>query len=291
MGLGVALVVAVLVIHGVIDQSFRRGAQGYDLIVGAKGSPLQLVLNTVFHLERSRSKHPLQLLRGVERGPVRRGGRDGHAGLHGPRLQGLPRRGHHARHVRQADVSATIGSTRSPRARISTPTSPSRPSIGATAARKLKLKVGDTFRPAHPGDNAGETERSDTITRIHGRRHSGADRHAERPGDLHQPRRLLSHGLPQRRPNEGQERSCKTRNRRLPRTKNTRPPTNTLTRKERTTTTRSTTRRPRPRSRSARSAANLRRPGLHRSTRPVGHGTAGPDQRGAGRPGRHARRG
>ena len=50
MGLGVALVAAVLVIHGVIDQSFKRSAQGYDLVVGAKGSSLALVLGTVFHL-------------------------------------------------------------------------------------------------------------------------------------------------------------------------------------------------------------------------------------------------
>ncbi|MCL4193282.1 MAG: ABC transporter permease, partial [Thermoguttaceae bacterium] len=50
MALGVALVVAVLVIHSVIDQSFRRSAQGYDLIVGPKGSPLELVLTTVYHL-------------------------------------------------------------------------------------------------------------------------------------------------------------------------------------------------------------------------------------------------
>ncbi len=52
MGMGVALVVTVLVIYGVLDQSFRRGAQGYDLIVGGKGFPLQLVLNTVFHLQK-----------------------------------------------------------------------------------------------------------------------------------------------------------------------------------------------------------------------------------------------
>lgn len=50
MSLGVALVVAVLVIHAVIAKSFTRGAQGYYLIVGAKGSPLELTLNTVFHL-------------------------------------------------------------------------------------------------------------------------------------------------------------------------------------------------------------------------------------------------
>ncbi len=54
VGLGVALVVAVLVIHHVIDRSFRRGAQGYDLVVGAKGSPLLLVLGTVFHLNLNR---------------------------------------------------------------------------------------------------------------------------------------------------------------------------------------------------------------------------------------------
>ena len=55
MALGVALVVAVIVIHGVIDQSFRRGAQGYDLIVGAKGSPLELVLTAVYHIGRTPS--------------------------------------------------------------------------------------------------------------------------------------------------------------------------------------------------------------------------------------------
>ena len=50
MGLGVALVVAVLVVHAVVDRSFHRGGEGYDLIVGAKGSPLQLVLNSAYYL-------------------------------------------------------------------------------------------------------------------------------------------------------------------------------------------------------------------------------------------------
>ena len=52
MALGVALVVAVLVIHGIIAKSFMTGSGlGYDLIVGAnKGGKLQLVLNTVYYL-------------------------------------------------------------------------------------------------------------------------------------------------------------------------------------------------------------------------------------------------
>ena len=51
MALGVALVVAVLVVYGVVEQLVRQGpAEGFDMIVGAKGSKLQLVLNTVYHL-------------------------------------------------------------------------------------------------------------------------------------------------------------------------------------------------------------------------------------------------
>jgi putative ABC transport system permease protein len=50
MALGVALVVCVLVMYGVISRSFAKGAEGFDMIVGAKGSKLQLVLNTIYHL-------------------------------------------------------------------------------------------------------------------------------------------------------------------------------------------------------------------------------------------------
>lgn len=52
MALGVALVVSVLVMVGTIDDTFRRNTQGFDMIVGAKGSSLQLVLNTVYHLDK-----------------------------------------------------------------------------------------------------------------------------------------------------------------------------------------------------------------------------------------------
>ena len=51
MALGVALVIAVLVAQGVVSDSFKRGAGGYHLVVGKKGSQLQLVLNTVYHLQ------------------------------------------------------------------------------------------------------------------------------------------------------------------------------------------------------------------------------------------------
>ncbi|MFN7732344.1 MAG: ABC transporter permease [Pirellula sp.] len=53
MALGVALVVLVLTISGVIEKSLERSSNvGYNLIIGAKGSPLQLVFNTVFFLSK-----------------------------------------------------------------------------------------------------------------------------------------------------------------------------------------------------------------------------------------------
>ena len=58
MALGVTLVISVLVIHGVVDASFRENAQGYDVIVGGKGGSLQLVLNTVYYLSRPTQNLP-----------------------------------------------------------------------------------------------------------------------------------------------------------------------------------------------------------------------------------------
>ena len=53
MALGVALVVLVLTISGVIEKTFERTSNvGYNLIVGAKGSDVQLTFNTVFFLSQ-----------------------------------------------------------------------------------------------------------------------------------------------------------------------------------------------------------------------------------------------
>jgi ABC-type lipoprotein release transport system permease subunit len=53
MALGVMLVVAVLVIHGVVNRSFlNNSGLGYNVVVGPKGGRLDLVLNTVYYLSR-----------------------------------------------------------------------------------------------------------------------------------------------------------------------------------------------------------------------------------------------
>ena len=53
LALGVALVVATLVTGGIVSRAFESGSGlGYNMIVGAKGSPLQLVLNSVYFISR-----------------------------------------------------------------------------------------------------------------------------------------------------------------------------------------------------------------------------------------------
>ncbi len=68
IGLGVALVVGVMVIHAVVSQTFRRSGEGYDLIIGPKGSRLELVLNTVYHIGKPVGTLPLSYYEEFEKG-------------------------------------------------------------------------------------------------------------------------------------------------------------------------------------------------------------------------------
>lgn len=53
MALGVMLVVAVLLIYGIVAESFQKSSSlGYNVILGVKGGKLQLVLNSVFYLSQ-----------------------------------------------------------------------------------------------------------------------------------------------------------------------------------------------------------------------------------------------
>jgi putative ABC transport system permease protein len=51
LALGVASVTLVLLISSQIDHAFERDLKGIDVVVGAKGSPMQLILAGVFHID------------------------------------------------------------------------------------------------------------------------------------------------------------------------------------------------------------------------------------------------
>ena len=67
IGLGVAVVVAILTLQTQSRAAFSQSAVGYDLIVGPRGSSLQLVLVTVFHLDQLQSTVPYSLYKDLSR--------------------------------------------------------------------------------------------------------------------------------------------------------------------------------------------------------------------------------
>lgn len=59
--LGVALAIAILLVRRESEKLFGQTDYGYDVLVGAKGSPLQLVMNTVYQIDRSPGNIPYSL--------------------------------------------------------------------------------------------------------------------------------------------------------------------------------------------------------------------------------------
>lgn len=69
IAIGTGLVMAVVAIRAQSVSAFTGGPIGFDAVLGARGSPLQLVLNTVFHLETSPGNIPWTMYQAVKNDP------------------------------------------------------------------------------------------------------------------------------------------------------------------------------------------------------------------------------
>jgi putative ABC transport system permease protein len=70
LGLGVGTIVVLLLFSQQFEQRLGRDAQGIDLVVGAKGSPLQLILSSVYHLDIPTGNIPLQEAEKLKTNPL-----------------------------------------------------------------------------------------------------------------------------------------------------------------------------------------------------------------------------
>jgi putative ABC transport system permease protein len=59
IALGVATIVLLLLVVGQAEERMHRDARGIDLVVGAKGSPMQLMLSGIYHLDAPTGNIPL----------------------------------------------------------------------------------------------------------------------------------------------------------------------------------------------------------------------------------------
>lgn len=60
LGFGIAIIVVLLLVSTQMKDKFSRNAQGVDMVVGAKGSPLQIILCNIFHIDFPTGNIPLK---------------------------------------------------------------------------------------------------------------------------------------------------------------------------------------------------------------------------------------
>lgn len=70
LALGIATIITLLRVSDQIEDRFDQDLNGIDLVVGAKGSPLQLILSSVFHLDVPTGNIPLKDAEELEKNPL-----------------------------------------------------------------------------------------------------------------------------------------------------------------------------------------------------------------------------
>ncbi|HEV3007021.1 MAG TPA: ABC transporter permease, partial [Pirellulales bacterium] len=168
MALGVALVVSVLVIHSVVSDTFRRTAQGFDLIVGAKGSGLQLVLNTVFHLSKPINNIPYSYYKEFTEDEHHRGKYARYVKLAVPYCLGDSYEGYRVVGTTPQMFDefeyANDRKYQFAQGRNFTQEGFFEGVIGSLVARNAHLKLGDTFNPTHGVSEEGLGHKHDAFT-------------------------------------------------------------------------------------------------------------------------------
>ena len=147
MALGVMLVVAVLIIYGVLNNSFLNNSSlGYNVVVGAKGGRLDLVLNTVYYLARPVENIPYTYYQQLTESP--------YVDKAIPICLGDTYENYRVIGTTPAFFNELdYGGNRYTfsQGKNYTDDDDFGAVIGATVARETGLRVGDTFQPSHSG--------------------------------------------------------------------------------------------------------------------------------------------
>ena len=153
--LGLASITFVLLVSQQITRAFERDLAGIDVVVGAKGSPMQLILSGVFHIDAPTGNVPLAAVKELEANPQVaklipislgdnfRGFRIVGTSFDYPKLYGAT----------LADGALWI--------------EPMQAVVGSLVARQTGLKTGDSFAGAH-GLGAGGESHGQVMYRVSG---------------------------------------------------------------------------------------------------------------------------
>ena len=137
LSLGLASITFLLLVGDQLNKAFDRDLKGIDVVVGAKGSPMQLILSGVFHIDVPPGNVPLKAVQALQKHPMVAQLIPISLGdsLHSFRIVGTSH--DYLTHYQAKLAQGQLW------------TKPMQVVLGATAARKLGLAMGDTFVGTH----------------------------------------------------------------------------------------------------------------------------------------------
>jgi len=144
LSLGLAAIGFVVLVSEQLEHGLRRDLGGIDLVVGAKGSPMQILLAGVFHLDQSTGNIPLTTVAQLRAQPL--------VAQAVPISLGDSFRGHRI----VGTTAAYLDLYRLDLAQGRRWTGPMQAVLGAEVARQSGLKPGDRFHGTHGLAGGGE---------------------------------------------------------------------------------------------------------------------------------------
>ncbi len=152
LSLGLASITFLLLVSAQLARAFDRDLAGIDVVVGAKGSPMQLILSGVLHIDVPPGNIPLKAVRALEKNPLI-------ASIIpislGDNFRAYRIVGTSPAYIDHYEAKLVQGSMWS---------APMQVVLGATVARKLGLQMGNTFVGSHGLGAGGHTHGDNPYT-------------------------------------------------------------------------------------------------------------------------------
>lgn len=166
LSLGIGMVSFVIVVSDSITDRFSRDIKGIDMVVGAKGSPLQLILSAIYQIDSTTGNIPLSEAEKLKKNPLVK---FTIPLAYGDSYQGFRIVGTEVSYLQQFGVTMAEGRPWETGLEVV---------VGHDVAAALNLNLGDHFHGTHGTTNDGHVHEEDayTVVGIGSRSGSVADR-------------------------------------------------------------------------------------------------------------------
>ncbi|SKC10421.1 ABC transporter permease [Dyadobacter psychrophilus] len=145
--LGIGMISLLLLLNKQLDEQFRRNIRGIDMVVGAKGSPLQLILSSIYQIDAPTGNVLLAEVDALRKNPFVK---TVIPLSMGDSYQGFRIVGTTLKYIEHFQAKISQGQLYNASMEVT---------IGSKVAAVSQLKIGDTFASSHGLDAEGEAHK------------------------------------------------------------------------------------------------------------------------------------